>query len=55
MFLCLEIDYVLYICSHTILVTHESSNIEITKEIIRCLRPGGWLNDEVILSVWFLS
>ncbi|KAF3322793.1 putative ubiquitin-like-specific protease 1B isoform X2 [Carex littledalei] len=34
--------------SHTILVTHESSNIEITKEIIRCLRPGGWLNDEVI-------
>ncbi|KAJ3699885.1 hypothetical protein LUZ61_003590 [Rhynchospora tenuis] len=33
---------------HTILVTHESSNIEITKEIIRCLMPGGWLNDEVI-------
>ncbi|XP_078159946.1 ubiquitin-like-specific protease ESD4 isoform X2 [Carex rostrata] len=44
-----EVDNALYgRDSHTILVTHESSNIEITKEIIRCLRPGGWLNDEVI-------
>ncbi|CAJ2662161.1 unnamed protein product [Trifolium pratense] len=31
-----------------ILVTHESSNIEIAGEKIRCLLPGAWLNDEVI-------
>ncbi|WOH15916.1 hypothetical protein DCAR_0935463 [Daucus carota subsp. sativus] len=31
-----------------ILVTHENSNIEITGELLRCLRPGAWLNDEVI-------
>ncbi|KAG7996032.1 hypothetical protein I3843_01G139200 [Carya illinoinensis] len=30
------------------LVTHENSNIEITGEILQCLRPGAWLNDEVI-------
>ncbi|KAJ3683714.1 hypothetical protein LUZ60_013941 [Juncus effusus] len=34
--------------SGKVLVTHENSNIEISKQIIRCLRPGGWLNDEVI-------
>nr|ADE76671.1 unknown [Picea sitchensis] len=27
---------------------HENSNIEITREILQCLLPGGWLNDEVI-------
>ncbi|KAJ4764538.1 Sentrin-specific protease [Rhynchospora pubera] len=45
-----EVHSALYVGNdrHTILVTHESSNIEITKEIIRCLSPGGWLNDEVI-------
>ncbi|CAJ1963396.1 unnamed protein product [Sphenostylis stenocarpa] len=32
----------------TILVTHEKSNIEITGEKLQCLRPAGWLNDEVI-------
>ncbi|KAG6726467.1 hypothetical protein I3842_02G081600 [Carya illinoinensis] len=31
-----------------VLVTHENSNIEITGEILQCLRPGAWLNDEVI-------
>lgn len=31
-----------------VLVTHENSNIEITGEILRCLRPCAWLNDEVI-------
>ncbi|MCL7045856.1 hypothetical protein MKW94_020456 [Papaver nudicaule] len=31
-----------------VLVAHENSNIEITGEILRCLQPGGWLNDEVI-------
>lgn len=31
-----------------VLVTHENSNITITGEVLRCLRPGAWLNDEVI-------
>ncbi|KAK2994508.1 hypothetical protein RJ640_001457 [Escallonia rubra] len=31
-----------------ILVTHENSNIEITGQVLQCLRPGAWLNDEVI-------
>ncbi|KAK6772750.1 hypothetical protein RDI58_027988 [Solanum bulbocastanum] len=35
-----------------VLVTHESSNIDITGEILQCLRPGAWLNDEVI-NVYF--
>ncbi|XP_015690603.1 ubiquitin-like-specific protease ESD4 [Oryza brachyantha] len=34
--------------SKQIIVMHGPSSIEITKEIIRCLRPGCWLNDEVI-------
>ncbi|KAM0901496.1 hypothetical protein ACQ4PT_019945 [Festuca glaucescens] len=34
--------------SSEVLVLHESSNIEVSKEKIRCLRPHGWLNDEVI-------
>lgn len=29
-------------------MTHENSNIDITGEILQCLRPGAWLNDEVI-------
>jgi len=29
-------------------VLHELSNIEISKEKFQCLRPGRWLNDEVI-------
>ncbi|XP_021727728.1 ubiquitin-like-specific protease ESD4 [Chenopodium quinoa] len=31
-----------------ILVTHDNSNIQITGEHLQCLRPGAWLNDEVI-------
>ncbi|XP_058075901.1 ubiquitin-like-specific protease ESD4 isoform X1 [Magnolia sinica] len=31
-----------------VLVTHANSNIVITKEKLMCLRPGEWLNDEVI-------
>ncbi|KAJ0244372.1 Ubiquitin-like-specific protease 1A [Hirschfeldia incana] len=31
-----------------ILVSHESSNIDISVEKLRCLKPGQWLNDEVI-------
>ncbi|GFZ13994.1 cysteine proteinases superfamily protein [Actinidia rufa] len=30
-----------------VLVTHENSNIEITGEVLQCLRPGKWLNDEL--------
>ncbi|MED6106487.1 hypothetical protein PIB30_005117 [Stylosanthes scabra] len=31
-----------------VLVTHYKSNIEISGETFQCLRPGGWLNDQVI-------
>lgn len=31
-----------------VLVTHENSNIDITGEVLQCLKPGAWLNDEVI-------
>ncbi|XP_062108655.1 ubiquitin-like-specific protease ESD4 [Humulus lupulus] len=31
-----------------VLVVHENSNLEITGQILQCLRPGAWLNDEVI-------
>ncbi|KAI3501692.1 hypothetical protein L1887_29651 [Cichorium endivia] len=31
-----------------VLVTHENSNITVTGEVLQCLRPGAWLNDEVI-------
>uniref|UniRef100_A0ACD5WY53 Uncharacterized protein n=1 Tax=Avena sativa TaxID=4498 RepID=A0ACD5WY53_AVESA len=34
--------------SSNVLVLHELSNIEVSREKIRCLRPHGWLNDEVI-------
>ncbi|XP_078446748.1 cysteine proteinases superfamily protein isoform X1 [Wolffia australiana] len=33
---------------HEVLVIHEGSNIEITRDILQCLRHGAWLNDEVI-------
>ncbi|KAF2620064.1 hypothetical protein F2Q68_00040208 [Brassica cretica] len=32
-----------------VLVTHESSNIDITGEVLQCLTPSAWLNDEVLL------
>lgn len=31
-----------------VLVTHENSNITITGEVLQCLKPRAWLNDEVI-------
>ncbi|XP_020591762.1 ubiquitin-like-specific protease ESD4 [Phalaenopsis equestris] len=31
-----------------ILVTHGPSNIAISRRVLQCLIPGGWLNDEVI-------
>ncbi|KAL3626518.1 hypothetical protein CASFOL_030067 [Castilleja foliolosa] len=31
-----------------VLVTHQNSNVDITGEILQCLKPGAWLNDEVI-------
>lgn len=34
--------------SSKVLVLHEPSNIEVSKEKFQCLRPGRWLNDEVI-------
>ncbi|KAM3371871.1 hypothetical protein ACQJBY_018988 [Aegilops geniculata] len=34
--------------SKKIIVLHKPSNIEITKEKLWCLRPRGWLNNEVI-------
>ncbi|KAJ3669520.1 hypothetical protein LUZ60_011470 [Juncus effusus] len=34
--------------SRQVLVTHEPSNIEISREKLQCLRFGAWLNDEVI-------
>ncbi|KAK5794442.1 Ubiquitin-like-specific protease ESD4 [Gossypium arboreum] len=31
-----------------VLVSHENSSIDIRGEILQCLKPGAWLNDEVI-------
>ncbi|KAG6428127.1 hypothetical protein SASPL_112376 [Salvia splendens] len=31
-----------------VLATHANSGIDISGEILQCLRPGAWLNDEVI-------
>ncbi|KFK39004.1 hypothetical protein AALP_AA3G188100 [Arabis alpina] len=31
-----------------VLATHESSNIDISGEVLQCLQPSAWLNDEVI-------
>lgn len=45
-----EVDDCLYSTASggKVLVLHEASNIEVSREKIRCLRPSGWLNDEVI-------
>ena len=37
-----------------VLVTLENSNIEITGELLLCLRPSAWSNDEVIIGVAFI-
>lgn len=31
-----------------LLVQHEPSNIDLSREALQCLKPGAWLNDEVI-------
>ncbi|URE41412.1 protease [Musa troglodytarum] len=33
--------------SHEVLVVHEPSNIEITREVLQCLSRNAWLNDEL--------
>ncbi|OVA14890.1 Peptidase C48 [Macleaya cordata] len=44
-----EVDLALsYSKRRKVLVAHENSNIEITGEMLQCLTPGAWLNDEVI-------
>ncbi|XP_037488753.1 ubiquitin-like-specific protease 1A [Triticum dicoccoides] len=45
-----EVNNLLNGSSHSkkVIVLHKPSNIEITKEKLWCLRPRGWLNDEVI-------
>ena len=60
-FICWEGECNLYcsslstcLCRRRILVTHENSNIVITGEKFQCLRPTGWLNDEVNLFADYL-
>ncbi|OQU90458.1 hypothetical protein SORBI_3002G413600 [Sorghum bicolor] len=45
-----EVNTLLYNRNHSdkVVVIHEPSNIEITNDKLQCLRPRGWLNDEVI-------
>ncbi|XP_020688546.1 ubiquitin-like-specific protease 1A isoform X2 [Dendrobium catenatum] len=44
-----EVFHAFHCCnSHEILVRHEPSNIVISWGDLQCLRPGAWLNDEVI-------
>jgi len=31
-----------------VLVTHPKANIELTRELLQCMRQGQWLNDEVM-------
>lgn len=51
-FFLISISSLLKICRRKVLIAHENSCIDITGEILQCLKPGAWLNDEVIfLSV----
>jgi sentrin-specific protease 1 len=34
-------------CSDKVIVMHQPSNFEVTREKLQCLRPRCWLNDEV--------
>lgn len=54
-----EIVYLVSRCARVIVVVYERdvgkllgevANIEITVDLIRCLRPRTWLNDEVSVS-----
>ncbi|KAI5055710.1 hypothetical protein GOP47_0029231 [Adiantum capillus-veneris] len=33
---------------HEVLVQHEASNIDLSRATLQCLKPGEWLNDEVL-------
>ena len=44
----------LNICRKKVLVSHANSGIDISGEILQCLGPRAWLNDEVIFSVFVL-
>uniref|UniRef100_A0A7N2MW49 Uncharacterized protein n=1 Tax=Quercus lobata TaxID=97700 RepID=A0A7N2MW49_QUELO len=43
-----EIEHAFNTNRRKVLVTLENSNIEITEELLQCLRLGAWLNGEVI-------
>ena len=34
-------------CCSIVLVEHLRSSITVTREILKVMKPGGWLNDEV--------
>ncbi|XP_010524538.1 PREDICTED: ubiquitin-like-specific protease ESD4 isoform X2 [Tarenaya hassleriana] len=44
----LEVQRAFSTRNRKVLVTHENSNIDITGEVLQCLTPTSWLNDEVI-------
>ncbi|RLN35518.1 sentrin-specific protease 1-like isoform X1 [Panicum miliaceum] len=48
-----EVNTLLYGSGHSneIIVMHVPSNTEITKEKLECLRPRGWLNDELTCGI----
>lgn len=48
-----RILYLFGICRRKVLATHVNSGIDISGEILQCLRPGAWLNDEVIFAAFF--
>ncbi|XP_038719206.1 ubiquitin-like-specific protease ESD4 [Tripterygium wilfordii] len=43
-----QVDHAFLANRRRVLATHGKSGIEITGQILQCLRPGAWLNDEVI-------
>lgn len=53
MFVCFMLHLILTqpICvplfRRKVLVTHANSNIDITGQVLQCLTPSAWLNDEV--------
>ncbi|KAK3189616.1 hypothetical protein Dsin_029177 [Dipteronia sinensis] len=43
-----EVECAFATANRKVLVTHSGTAIDITGQILQCLRPGAWLNDEVI-------
>ncbi|KAK1590994.1 hypothetical protein Q3G72_000467 [Acer saccharum] len=43
-----EVECAFATANRKVLVTHSGTDIDITGQILQCLRPGAWLNDEVI-------